>query len=317
MSICVICFVLLLAVFRVSATTAFEVSFRNSYLPNYNAPFYNSDGILLSGEKYLAQLYIGLVNGNLHSVGPAVAFLTGSSAGLLRSVRFKVSFPGVVTNAVFQVRCWESRGGETFEDAVRSGFWSGTTPLLVSKVYDPDWCDIPCPPPTLNGLTYPGPPLVVDNPLSQTILSGEIVALATLASGSISMSYQWYEGQSGDTSRQVAGATNAVLTTLPLVANTRFWCRLTTAVGSTDSDAAELKVITRTEPFLVMHLLDQQPRLWIIGPTNRSLRLEYTGELSAPRWDLLTKLDLSVSPFPYSDLTAPKGTERFYRILPP
>jgi hypothetical protein len=52
------------------------------------------------------------------------------------------------------------------------------------------------------------------------------------------VSYQWYQGASGDSSHPVSGATNATFTSAALTADTQFFVRLTSGSATTDSTAA-------------------------------------------------------------------------------
>ena len=63
------------------------------------------------------------------------------------------------------------------------------------------------------------------------------------ASSSSSLSYQWYEGLSGDISNPVPGATGPLLVTLPLAANTSFWVRVSDADSFVDSDSAAATIL--------------------------------------------------------------------------
>jgi hypothetical protein len=52
------------------------------------------------------------------------------------------------------------------------------------------------------------------------------------------VSYQWYQGASGDSSHPVSGATNATFTSAALTADTQFFVRLTSGSATTDSTTA-------------------------------------------------------------------------------
>lgn len=59
-------------------------------------------------------------------------------------------------------------------------------------------------------------------------------AVLTVSSSTPGVTYQWYEGNAGDTTTPV-GNNTPDLTTRALERNTRYWVRLTTSCGSTDS----------------------------------------------------------------------------------
>ncbi|MCW1926478.1 S8 family serine peptidase [Luteolibacter arcticus] len=82
------------------------------------------------------------------------------------------------------------------------------------------------------------PPQIVSLPPSSTITPGEVRVLRIVAMGAAQ--HQWYEGQSGDTSAPVALADRPWLQTPALAGTTRYWVRLTNALGHTDSPAITL-----------------------------------------------------------------------------
>jgi alpha-tubulin suppressor-like RCC1 family protein len=84
-------------------------------------------------------------------------------------------------------------------------------------------------------------PVILSEPASLSVTSGGNAALTVSASGGM-VSYQWYQGQTGDVSKPIPGARSNVLVTPPLAAATHFWVRVTNAAGSTDSAAAAVSV---------------------------------------------------------------------------
>ena len=98
-----------------------------------------------------------------------------------------------------------------------------------------------------SGTTEPPPapaPTITTQPVSQEVQSGTVIALSVVASGD-DLTYQWYTGNSGDTTNPVAGATSGTLTTGALTVSTNFWVQIINAGGSADSETA---VITVTAP---------------------------------------------------------------------
>jgi alpha-tubulin suppressor-like RCC1 family protein len=91
-------------------------------------------------------------------------------------------------------------------------------------------------------------PGITGQPAAATIPAGTSTALAVTAlSPSGAPGYQWFIGQTGDTSQPVEGGTDATLVTPVLAANTSFWVRVTNEAGSTDSRAALVTVVTPPE----------------------------------------------------------------------
>ncbi len=80
-------------------------------------------------------------------------------------------------------------------------------------------------------------PSISEHPQSQESESGEAVTLSVTATGAAPISYQWYEGTSGDTSNPV-GTDGATFTTVPRTEAARFWVRLRNSCGPADSATA-------------------------------------------------------------------------------
>lgn len=90
-------------------------------------------------------------------------------------------------------------------------------------------------------------PVITSHPASTTIMLGataDLEVAATTESGPLT--YQWYEGPSGNMSAPVADATNTLFTT-PVFATTgprQFWVRVTDQDGSANSMAATVTVLS-------------------------------------------------------------------------
>ena len=67
------------------------------------------------------------------------------------------------------------------------------------------------------------PPTITSQPSSQTIASGQPATLTVTATGTPPLAYQWYQGQSGDTSAPIPGATTSSFTTPALSTTTTYW----------------------------------------------------------------------------------------------
>ncbi len=93
-------------------------------------------------------------------------------------------------------------------------------------------------------------PSITTQPASQEVQSGTAVVLSVAASGD-DLTYQWYTGNSGDTSSAIAGATGSTLTTGALTASTSFWVQVTNAGGTSDSDTAVITIAAPTVPLVL------------------------------------------------------------------
>jgi hypothetical protein len=83
-------------------------------------------------------------------------------------------------------------------------------------------------------------PAITSQPQSQSIQSGATATLSVVATGAPPLSFQWYQGASGDTSTQVA--TTDSFTTPPLTATTSYWVRVSNSDGHVDSETAAITV---------------------------------------------------------------------------
>lgn len=90
-------------------------------------------------------------------------------------------------------------------------------------------------------VTIATPLSISAQPVSPTITSGGTASLTFIATGT-SPAYQWYQGNAGDVSNPVSGATSFSFTTPALTATTSYWARATNAAGSVDSNTATVTV---------------------------------------------------------------------------
>ncbi len=93
-------------------------------------------------------------------------------------------------------------------------------------------------------------PTITTQPASQEVPSGTAVVLTVAASGD-DLSYQWFTGNSGDTTSPVAGPTSGTLTTGALTASTNYWAQITNAGGTANSDTAVVTVAAPAIPLVL------------------------------------------------------------------
>lgn len=91
-------------------------------------------------------------------------------------------------------------------------------------------------------------PTITAQPASQSVDSGSAATLSVSATGTSSLSYQWYLGSSGDTTSPISGATSSTFRTPALTTNALFWVQVSNACGRADSDAASVTVASREPP---------------------------------------------------------------------
>ena len=125
-------------------------------------------------------------------------------------------------------------------------------PLFSSTTID-DFGFTPIGAPGFDGGGEPPPqtgPSITTQPASQEVPSGASASLSVVASGD-DLTYQWFTGNSGDTSAPVAGATAGTLDTGALTASTSFWVQITNAGGTADSETAVVSVAAPAIPLVL------------------------------------------------------------------
>lgn len=101
-------------------------------------------------------------------------------------------------------------------------------------------------------LTVDAPPLIVSNPVSQSVDPGTNVLFSVVASGSPTLNYQWCKDGVA-----IAGATNTsiTLTNVQLIDEGDYVAKVTNPFGSVTSQVATLTVSGR--PFITLHPVSQ------------------------------------------------------------
>jgi PKD repeat protein len=85
-------------------------------------------------------------------------------------------------------------------------------------------------------------PTITEHPHDWTISGGLTATLAVTASSSAALSYQWYQGTTGDTAHPV-GSNSSSFTTPALVASTSYWVRVSNPCGWADSATAAVAIL--------------------------------------------------------------------------
>jgi len=96
---------------------------------------------------------------------------------------------------------------------------------------------------------YPGSccsaPAITSQPSPSTIVTGQSATMTVAATGTAPFSYQWYAGNSADTSTPVPGGTSSSLT-VTLTTTTSYWVRVTNSCGTADSNTVTVTVTVNT-----------------------------------------------------------------------
>ncbi len=85
-------------------------------------------------------------------------------------------------------------------------------------------------------------PLITQFSADTQVAQGQEVELSVTALGEEPLTYQWYIGESGDTSNPVSGANAATYNTGPLDSTSSFWVRVSNTHGSDDSPTVTIDV---------------------------------------------------------------------------
>ncbi len=153
---------------------------------------------------------------------------------------------GATGTGALSYQWYEGASGAT-TTPVGTNSSSFTTPALTSTTQY--WCrvtgacgsaDSAAATVTVNGATA-----VTDQPDDAAVCAGSTATLTVGATGTGTLSYQWYEGESGTTTTPV-GTNSSSFTTPALSATTQYWCRVTGACGTVDSAAVTVTVNAAT-----------------------------------------------------------------------
>jgi len=278
-----------------------------------DAPFFDDQGIPLAGTNYVAQLYAWKTGTGFVPQGPTVPFGTN---GYFFYPRVVVDFISGCLPAWVQVRAWSTQGGPSLEQAALAGAWTGVSEVLFIPQMGSPARPEACIDAHLFGLTYPGTPIVVQQPQNETVLVGQTATLSVIASSGVTMFYQWFKQPSDRPDGLIDGATNATYTSPALTRDTTFWVSITNSAGSVLSDKAAATVVSAL-PLLSVQMAACVPTLTLDGPTGLTYRLEYSTNLSATNWTSVAEFSLSTTQFTFGDWTWSNSPARFYRVVVP
>jgi len=86
------------------------------------------------------------------------------------------------------------------------------------------------------------PPSISQQPAGSTIIGGSAAQLSVTATGTPTLTYQWFVGSSGDVTTPVAGGTTAAISPSPVV-TTSYWARVTGPCAPAVNSSAALVTI--------------------------------------------------------------------------
>jgi len=120
-------------------------------------------------------------------------------------------------------------------------------------------------------------PSITSHPQGDAICLGDTRELSVTASGMGPFNYQWYQGNSGDTSTPV-GTNSSSFTTPALMSTTKYWVRVSNAYGSDDSSSATLTVVSGPE------IIFQPPNRTITEGESAGLFVTASGSSLGYQW---------------------------------
>ena len=94
-------------------------------------------------------------------------------------------------------------------------------------------------------------PTITAQPVNVTIPNGERTQLKVSATGIGTLTYQWYQGQSGSTTTPVSGAISPTFTTAALTTTTSYWVQITDGNGVVTNSPTVTVTVSTTSPLTV------------------------------------------------------------------
>jgi hypothetical protein len=92
------------------------------------------------------------------------------------------------------------------------------------------------------------PPTIITQPVNQFVSRSQTATLSVVATSPAPLSYQWYQGQSGDISTPIEGAVGSSFTTPALTTTISYWVQVSNVAGSANSNTATVTVIAAQPP---------------------------------------------------------------------
>ena len=129
---------------------------------------------------------------------------------------------------------------------------------------------------TIN-VTAPAVAAIITSPSPVTINRGQTTTLTVLASGAAPLTYQWYQGLTGDDSTPV-GTNAASFTTPSLLETTSYWVKVTNAGNPTGANSTTATVTVRQPSAITTQ--PQPTSIFIGSTTTLSVSAVGTGPLS-------------------------------------
>ncbi len=181
------------------------------------------------------------------SFGGSIQTLTGVTNTFLGTNDF--GFALYQADYSFSGIGWSGAGYITLSNACTTSGCSldGSSPIEwdensgPSIAFDSSLGSIPSEAFTISGTPGGSPPVITTQPASQTIGYNQTATLTVAANGEGTLTYQWFQGQSGDVSHPV-GTDSTSYTTPQLQSTTSYWVEVSNDFGSVNSNTATITV---------------------------------------------------------------------------
>lgn len=124
-----------------------------------------------------------------------------------------------------------------------------------------------------------GPPEIRTEPVDVTSFVGDNLSVSVSAAGS-SLSYQWYQGLSGDTSSPMPNSNSSLSLAMEFPSVYHYWVRVSNSYGVVDSRTVEYTVLPQLAPVLTRYPLD----IYTYAGQSESLSVQASGRDLVYRW---------------------------------
>ncbi len=175
---------------------------------------------------------------NSGSTATLTCAVTGAAAGATLAYQWYQGASGTTTTAVGT----NSSSFTTPPLAVATNYW-----VKVSSTLSTSTVSVNSNTATVN-VTGTVPAAVGSQPASTTVNYGGTATLSITSTGSAPLTYQWYQGMSGDTSIPISNSNSLSFTTPALIANTSYWVKVSNSVNPTGA-ISNTATVTVRNPF--------------------------------------------------------------------
>ena len=166
--------------------------------------------------------------------GKSVTLSVAASGGTV-SYQWYLGASGVTTSPIASA----TSVGVTVQPAKSSSYWLRASNTCGSTV---DSSTI-----TITVVPCNAPKIAVQ-PSSGDIVINNGATLFAAVTGTLPITYQWYEGTFPDASRPATGGTSTTLAVPPLVAPVSYWLHVSSECGTADSNTARLTIVSSCTP---------------------------------------------------------------------